>query len=222
MFWADAVLENFAPRAMRGFGLDYESMAKEKPDLVMVSTCLNGQTGPHRNYLGFGGQGSALSGFNAVTGWPDREPTGPYGTITDSLAPRFAATALAAGILLRRRTGHGVHLDIAQVEAAQYTPAPWILDYANNGRIGPRSGNRSERTAPPTDGLRRSSGSTPTRCCATCSASRRTRSGASGTPGASSERRPRRAPSGELTCTGAAGVACALHPPAGRREETAP
>jgi crotonobetainyl-CoA:carnitine CoA-transferase CaiB-like acyl-CoA transferase len=146
--WADAVLENFAPRAMRGFGLDYRTMAAEKPDLVMVSTCLNGQTGPHRDYPGFGAQGSALAGFNAVTGWLDRAPMGPYGTITDSLAPRFAATALAAGILHRRRTGRGVHFDIAQVEAAQYTLAPWILDYANNGRIGPRSGNRSERTAP--------------------------------------------------------------------------
>ncbi|MDG2308538.1 MAG: CoA transferase [Candidatus Binatia bacterium] len=146
--WADAVLENFAPRAMRGFGLDYETLAKDAPDLVMVSTCLNGQTGPHRNYPGFGGQGSALSGYNAVTGWPDREPMGPYGTITDSLAPRFAATALAAGLLHRRRTGRGVHFDIAQVEAAQYTLAPWILDYANNGRVGPRTGNRSDRAAP--------------------------------------------------------------------------
>lgn len=148
MHWADAVLENFAPRAMRGFGLDYESMAVEKRDLVMVSTCLNGQTGPHRNYPGFGGQGSALSGFNFVTGWPDREPMGPYGTITDSLAPRFAATALASGLLYRRRTGCGIHFDIAQVEAAQYTLAPWILDWANNDHIGARGGNRSDRAAP--------------------------------------------------------------------------
>lgn len=148
MLWADAVLENFAPRAMRGFGLDYEAMTEAKPDLVMVSTCLNGQTGPHRNYPGFGGQGAALSGFNAVTGWPDREPMGPYGTITDSLAPRFAATALAAGLHYRRRTGRGVHFDISQVEVAQYTLGPWILDYANSGRIRPRAGNRSDEVAP--------------------------------------------------------------------------
>ena len=95
--WADAVAENFAPRAMRGFGLDYDSLAASKPDMVMVSACLNGQTGPHRDYPGFGGQGSALAGYNALTGWPDREPVGPSGTITDSLAPRFVATALAAG-----------------------------------------------------------------------------------------------------------------------------
>ena len=105
--WADAVAENFAPRAMRGFGLDYPSLAPDHPDLVMVSSCLQGQTGPHKDYPGFGGQGSTLSGYNLLTGWPDREPVGPYGTITDSLAPRFVATALAAGLLHMRRTGAG-------------------------------------------------------------------------------------------------------------------
>ncbi len=148
MFWADGVLENFAPKAMRGFGLDYETLAQQHPELVMVSSCLNGQTGPHKDYPGFGGQGSALSGMNFLTGWADREPLGPHGTITDSLSPRFGATALAAGILYRRRTGKGVHLDVSQVETALYTLAPWLLDYTVNGHIEMRMGNRSLRAAP--------------------------------------------------------------------------
>ena len=146
--WADAVAENFAPRAMRGFGLDYDRLAEDKPDLVMVSACLQGQTGPHKDYPGFGGQGSALAGFNWLTGWPDREPLGPFGTITDSLAPRFVATALAAGLLYRRRTGRGMYLDLAQVEAGAYTLAPWLLDYHVNGRTVVRMGNRSPRAVP--------------------------------------------------------------------------
>jgi benzylsuccinate CoA-transferase BbsF subunit len=146
--WTDAVAENFAPRAMRSFGLDYASMVTEKPDLVMVSSCLQGQTGPHKDYPGFGGQGSALGGYNLLTGWPDREPVGPFGTITDSLAPRFVGSALAAGLLYRRRTGKGVHLDVAQVEAAVYSLSPWILDYDVNGHTGSRQGNRSERAVP--------------------------------------------------------------------------
>jgi crotonobetainyl-CoA:carnitine CoA-transferase CaiB-like acyl-CoA transferase len=146
--WTDAVAENFAPRAMRSFGLDYASMAADKPDLVMVSSCLQGQTGPHKDYPGFGGQGSALGGYNLLTGWPDREPVGPYGTITDSLAPRFSASALAAGLLYRRRTGNGVHLDVSQVEAAVYSLTPWVLDYDVNGHVGSRQGNRSDRAVP--------------------------------------------------------------------------
>ncbi|MEZ5504315.1 MAG: CoA transferase [Halioglobus sp.] len=144
--WADAVL-NFAPRAMQSYGLDYATMVAEKPDLLMLSTCLNGQSGPHRDYPGFGGQGAALSGFNYLTGWPDREPIGPYGTITDSLAPRFAAGALAAALLYRRRTGRGLHLDVSQVEADN-TASPWLLEYAVNGQCSTRNGNRSPRAAP--------------------------------------------------------------------------
>jgi benzylsuccinate CoA-transferase BbsF subunit len=145
---ADAVAENFAPRAMRGFGLDYASLAPEIPELVMVSSCLQGQTGPHRDYPGFGGQGSALGGYNILTGWPDREPIGPFGTITDSLAPRFVATALAAGLLYKRRTGKGVYLDVSQAESAVYSLSPWVADYSVNGNIGIRQGNRSSRFAP--------------------------------------------------------------------------
>ncbi len=146
--WADAVAENFAPRAMRGFGLDYDSLAQIKPDLVMISACLNGQTGPHRDYPGFGSQGAALSGYNWLTGWPDREPVGPFGTITDSLAPRYVASALGAGLLYRRRTGRGVYLDLSQVEVGIWTLSPWILDYADGRVLGMRDGNRSSRAVP--------------------------------------------------------------------------
>jgi crotonobetainyl-CoA:carnitine CoA-transferase CaiB-like acyl-CoA transferase len=139
--WADAVAENFAPRAMKSFGLDYQNLAAIKPDLVMMSACLNGQTGPHKDYPGFGGQGSALAGYNALTGWPDREPVGPYGTITDSLAPRYVCAALAAGLHYRRRTGRGLHLDLSQVESAIWSLAPWLLDYEIDGEIHLRDGN---------------------------------------------------------------------------------
>jgi crotonobetainyl-CoA:carnitine CoA-transferase CaiB-like acyl-CoA transferase len=146
--WCDAVAENYAPKAMKGFGLDYDTLAAIKPDLVMISACLNGQTGPHKDYPGFGGQGAALGGYNALTGWPDREPVGPYGTITDSLAPRFVAAALAAGLLYRRRTGKGVYLDISQVESANWSLSPWLLDYEMRDVIRLRDGNRHRHMCP--------------------------------------------------------------------------
>ena len=123
---ADAVAENFAPKAMRGFGLDYASLSADKPSLVMVSSCLQGQTGPHRDYPGFGGQGSALGGYNILTGWPDREPIGPFGTITDSLAPRFVRDRARSrsplqpphrqGRVPRRQPGRGRRLQPVAVD----------------------------------------------------------------------------------------------------------
>jgi benzylsuccinate CoA-transferase BbsF subunit len=146
--WADAVCENFAPRAMTSFGLDYDTLATLKPDLVMVSACLNGQTGPHKDYPGFGGQGAALSGFNALTGWPDREPVGPFGTITDSLAPRYVAAALAAGLHHRQRTGNGAYLDVSQVESGLHSLSPWLLDYELDDVVRVRDGNRHADAVP--------------------------------------------------------------------------
>ncbi|MCI0770115.1 MAG: CoA transferase, partial [Chloroflexi bacterium] len=113
--WCDLVTENFSPGNMAKFGLSYDELIKIKPDLIMVSGCLQGQTGPHKDYPGFGGQGSALSGFNYWAGWPDREPVGPNGTISDTLAPRLMATSILGALHYRRRTGKGVHLDLSQV-----------------------------------------------------------------------------------------------------------
>lgn len=146
--WADGVLENFAPKAMAGWGMTWADLSPDHPGLVMVSACLLGQTGPQKDYPGFGGQGAALSGYNYLTGWPDREPLGPNGTITDSLAPRFAAAGLAAGLLHRQRTGQGCYVDLSQVEVALWTLGPWLLDHGVNGHVGERSGNRTERAAP--------------------------------------------------------------------------
>jgi benzylsuccinate CoA-transferase BbsF subunit len=133
---------------MAKWGLDYATLVRERPDLVMISTCLNGQTGPQRSYPGFGGQGSALSGFNHFTGWPDREPLGPYGTITDSLSPRFAALLLASALLHRQRTGQGQYIDLAQVEGGIVCLSEAILAFTANAEILGRLGNRSPHAVP--------------------------------------------------------------------------
>jgi crotonobetainyl-CoA:carnitine CoA-transferase CaiB-like acyl-CoA transferase len=156
MGWADVVIENFAPGVMAKWGLSYESLKNDHQGLIMISTCLWGQTGPERAYPGFGGQGSALAGFNYLTGWPDREPLGPFGTITDSLSPRFASIAIGAALLHRSRTGEGTYIDVSQVETAVYCLTEWLLGYAATGRSFGRIGNRSPHAAPhgvfPTEG----------------------------------------------------------------------
>jgi len=146
--WADVVVENFAPGVMHKWGLDYASLAAQRPDLIMVSTCLWGQTGPERAYPGFGGQGSALAGFNYLTGWPDRAPLGPFGTITDSLSPRFATVATVAALLRRARTGEGAYIDVSQVETGVYSLSEWLLAFHAGGDSFGRIGNRHPEMAP--------------------------------------------------------------------------
>jgi benzylsuccinate CoA-transferase BbsF subunit len=146
--WADVVSENFSPKAMAAWGLDYESLRAIRPDLVMVSSCLFGQTGPERMYPGFGGQGSALAGFNHLTGWPDRAGVGPHGTITDSLSPRYVALMICAALLHRRRTGEGQYIDVSQVETGVYSLSEAIVRCSATGEVMTRAGNRAENAAP--------------------------------------------------------------------------
>ncbi len=146
--WADVVAENFSPKAMANWGLGYENLRAIKPELIVVSNCLFGQTGPQRMYPGFGGQGSAISGFNHVTGWPDREAIGPHGTITDSLAPRYVALLIAAALLDRRRTGRGRYIDVSQIECGVYSLSEMIVRRSARGENVTRRGNHAESAAP--------------------------------------------------------------------------
>ena len=146
--WADVVSENFAPGVMDKLGLGYEALRQVKPDLIMVSCCLFGQTGPQRTYPGFGGQSAAIAGFNHLTGWPDRAGVGPFGTVTDSLSPRFVALAVTAALREHRKTGKGQYIDVSQIEVGVYCLSESVVRYSANQEILTREGNRHEHGAP--------------------------------------------------------------------------
>ena len=138
--WADVVLESFSPKAMRNWGLGYDALRQVNPRMVMLSSCLFGQTGPLSRLAGFGTMAAALSGFFGVTGWPDRPPCGPYGAYTDYISPRFANAILLAAVDHARRTGEGQYIDFAQAEAAVHVLGPAVLDYTLNHRVWQRAG----------------------------------------------------------------------------------
>ena len=144
----DIIAESFTPRVMTGWGLGYADIREILPDVIYFSTCQQGQTGPHAKYAGFGQLAGALAGFYHVTGWPDREPAGPYGAYSDFINPPNAAVAIVAALEYRRRTGKGQHLDLSQYECAAHFLAPAIMDYITNGVELNRRGNQDDRFAP--------------------------------------------------------------------------
>ncbi len=144
----DVIAESFTPRVMPGLGLAYDDVRKLVPDVIYFSTCQQGQTGPHSGYAGFGMLAGALAGFYHITGWPDREPAGPYGAYSDFVNPPNAAAAIVAALEYRRRTGRGQRLDLSQYECATHFLAPAIMDYMTNGRLLNRRGNADDTAAP--------------------------------------------------------------------------
>lgn len=146
--WADVMIESFSPGTMSRFGLDYDSISRDHPGLIMLSTSLLGQTGPYNRYSGYGQHGSAFGGIFSTTGWPDREPCGAAGPYTDVIAPKYGISALAGAIYERRRTGLGQYIDVSQIESSLHFIEPLVLDQAVNGRTAGPIGMFSEISCP--------------------------------------------------------------------------
>jgi benzylsuccinate CoA-transferase BbsF subunit len=145
---SDMVIESMTPKAMRKWGLNYEALRTIKPDLIMLSTCMQGQTGPYNMSPGNGAILPALSGISEVTGWPDRGPIGQGGPYTDFLAGAMGAAAVLTALVHRERTGQGQYIDMSQNECAMHFIAPAFLDYSANGRLATRMGNARPGFAP--------------------------------------------------------------------------
>ena len=82
-----------------------------------------------------------MSGFYAMTGWPDRDPAGVMGAYTDYVSPRFLTAAIMAALDHRDRTGEGQYIDLSQAESAMHFLTPAVLDYRVNGREPQPVGN---------------------------------------------------------------------------------
>ena len=145
---SDAVVENFSPRVMANWGLDYPSLKKLKPDIIMLSMSTMSNSGPWRDYVGFGPAVQAFSGITHLTSFPGKPPLGLGFSYADHVAGLYACLALLGALEYRRRTGEGQFIDISQVEAMASLLAEAILEYTVHGREPQPVGNTSRRAAP--------------------------------------------------------------------------
>lgn len=147
---ADVFIESFTPGQIDQMGLSYESMSKENPGLIMVSSGLLGRKGTlGLGTSGTGMTGSAYSGATNLVGWPDRPPSGPHGPWTDSVTPRYLAVSVLAALHRRNRTGQGCYIDLAQAECGIQFLAPAFYEYAANGQVSGRVGAHTQPLAAP-------------------------------------------------------------------------
>jgi benzylsuccinate CoA-transferase BbsF subunit len=146
--WADVVTETFSPGQMAQWGLDYESVRQVRPDIVYFSSSPRGETGRYAKTMGYGPLITALSGVYHLSGWPERRPSPPYGAYSDYVAPHFAVAAILAALEYSQRTGKGQLIDLSQLEALVAMNAVPVMEYAVNGHVMNRSGNRLPYASP--------------------------------------------------------------------------
>ena len=146
---SDVVLENYSPRVMDGFGLDYPALQEINPRIIMMSLPALGRTGPDRDHIAFGQTIDCMSGMAFLTGYPGEGPMLQSGiSYGDPLSGMNAAFAILTALHHRRRTGRGTHIDLSQVEGLVSFNADSVMDYTMNGRIRERMGNRHPAMAP--------------------------------------------------------------------------
>jgi crotonobetainyl-CoA:carnitine CoA-transferase CaiB-like acyl-CoA transferase len=138
---ADVVVENFSPRVVEQFGLDYESLAALRPDVIAVRMPGFGLDGPWRDYVGWALNIEQVSGMSAVTGYAQGPPCNVQGP-ADPIVGVHAGVALLAALEHRRRTGEGQLIEVAQIEVGAAVTAEPVIEYSMNGVVRPREGNR--------------------------------------------------------------------------------
>ncbi len=145
---ADVFVESFTPGTVARLGLGADTLRGDPPELIVLSSCNQGQTGPHAFHPGYGSQLSALAGFVQLLGEPDSTPVLLYGPYIDYVAVGYGAIAVLAALERRKRTGNGCTIDLSQYEAGLQFLTPSILEFAANGRIPGRAGNADLVAAP--------------------------------------------------------------------------
>ncbi len=143
----DLVVENFSPRVMANFGLEWDDVRAANPTVSMVRMPAFGLDGPWRDRVGFAQTMEQASGMAWMTGWPDGPPVIPRG-VCDPVAGLHAAFAAIAALELRDVLGQGIHVESTMVEAALNVSAEALIEASSGTRMPMREGNRGPGASP--------------------------------------------------------------------------
>nr|WP_246398192.1 CoA transferase [Mycobacterium vicinigordonae] len=143
----DVIAENFTPRVLDQIGVDWSAVQDLRQDAVLMRMPGFGLDGPWRDNPAFAYVIESASGVSWLTGYPDLTPFEPY-SVGDPNAGIHAVNALLLALEHRRRTGQGVLVEAAMVDAALNVAAEQVIEYSAYGRLLERAGNRGPTAAP--------------------------------------------------------------------------
>lgn len=140
----DVLVENYKVGGLAKYGLDYDSLRAEMPELIYCSITGFGQTGPYRQRAGYDYLIQGMGGLMSVTGEPDSEPGGgPQRAgvaLADILSGMYASMAILAALRHRDAGGSGQHIDIGMLDVQVATLANQAMNYLTTGRAPGRMG----------------------------------------------------------------------------------
>lgn len=145
---ADVFAENFTPRVIRNFGLEYADLCKIRPDIIMVSSTGYGFDGPWSNFGATGPATEGAAGLAYITGYKDGGPVMSEIPYTDYTAGEHTVAAVMLALMHRLNTGQGQFIDVSQTQTCSATIPEALLDWTVNGRVPDRAGNEDTAMSP--------------------------------------------------------------------------
>jgi benzylsuccinate CoA-transferase BbsF subunit len=135
----DIVTDNFRPGTTKRLGLDHDSLAAIKPDIITLSCTAYGHTGPWHAYGARARTVDAACGLSSLTGYEGGESIRASSNYMDHTGGLNVAYALMLALYRRRKTGQGMRIDLSMYETGVSCIAPAILE-AQAGITRPRLG----------------------------------------------------------------------------------
>lgn len=144
---SDIVIENYSPRVVENFGLDWDEVHRLNPKAIMVRMPAFGLTGPWRDRTGFAMTIEQASGLAFLTGDPEGRPLVPRG-MCDQLGGMHAVFATLLALQHRAQTGEAQLVEVPLIEAGLNAAAEQVIEWSAYGQLLQRQGNRSPYAAP--------------------------------------------------------------------------
>lgn len=143
---ADVIVENFSPRVMENWGLDWETIHELNPRTILVRMPSFGLDGPWRDRVGFAMNIEQVSGLAWLTGYDDL-PLVVRGAC-DPMGGLHAVFALTLALEERRRSGEGQLVEVPLMEPALAITAEQVIEWSGYGAFLEREQNRGPYAAP--------------------------------------------------------------------------
>jgi benzylsuccinate CoA-transferase BbsF subunit len=146
---SDIVINNFRVGQMEKWNLGWEDIKEINPRIIYVTMSLQGLTGPHKSYMGFGVNLNALCGLTARAGLPEGRPFGTGTNYTDHvMVPTHTLFGLMAALVQREKTGKGQTVAISQLDSAIAMKPTDAMAHAADGTLFEPLGYSDPNAAP--------------------------------------------------------------------------
>jgi crotonobetainyl-CoA:carnitine CoA-transferase CaiB-like acyl-CoA transferase len=147
---SDIVVENFSPRVMSNWDLDYATLKKSNARLIMLSMSGTGQSGPWKDFVAYGPTVQSLGGLTYLTSYSQDAPIGFGYAYADIVSGLYGTISILAALEHRDRCGQGQYIDLSEYEAVCTTIGPALIDAGSNqNQIGPQGNDAGQRPAAP-------------------------------------------------------------------------